>query len=91
MTRTRSTDSTPDTSALHTGSTAPPEAGELEPLLPASVADGRRCGRCRRRFPVDPSAHPMELRDWWTCPACSDALMPGRHRSDRSPIDSTST
>jgi hypothetical protein len=43
----------------------------------------RRCGRCRREFPIGSDVHPMELHDWWVCPSCTDALMPTRR--DRNP------
>ena len=42
----------------------------------------RTCGRCRLDFPIGTDVHPMELRDWWVCTDCTEALMPTRgHRS----------
>lgn len=48
---------------------------------PDDVAPLRQCARCRQMFPVEAGIHPMELLGWWTCPACTDALLPGQHRS----------
>jgi len=48
---------------------------------PDDVAPTRRCGRCRLRFPIPADADPMELRDWWACPKCSAALLPGQQRT----------
>jgi hypothetical protein len=46
------------------------------------IGSVRTCGRCRQDFPTGADVHPMELRDWWACPTCVDALMPTRgHRS----------
>ena len=44
----------------------------------------RRCGRCRLDFPIGADVDPMELRDWWACAACTEALLPTRV-PDRSP------
>ena len=46
------------------------------------VGSNRTCGRCRLEFPIGADVHPMELRDWWACTACTEALMPTHgHRS----------
>ena len=46
------------------------------------VGSTRTCGRCRLGFPIGADVHPMELRDWWACAACTEALLPTRrHRS----------
>lgn len=43
----------------------------------------RRCGRCRKLFPVgdDPGA---SLDDWWACPDCHVHLFPQRNAFPRS-------
>ena len=55
------------------------------PDTDASSADagppGRQCARCRHHFPVEAGTDPIELIGWWTCPACSDALLPTRSRA----------
>ena len=58
----------------------------------------RQCGRCRQRFAIEAGTHPMELREWWACPACADKLLPNRrsnsmaravpHTSSPDPTDS---
>jgi hypothetical protein len=51
----------------------------------ASVPDGttptRQCGRCRGYFPLDDAADPNEQHEWWACPTCAGALIPGQHRA----------
>lgn len=47
----------------------------------------RRCGRCILRFPIPADTHPMELRDWWICPNCSEALLPGRQRTPTRQVE----
>jgi hypothetical protein len=49
--------------------------------IPDDETRTRQCGRCRLRFPIPADTHPMELRDWWTCPNCSETLLPGRQRT----------
>lgn len=41
-------------------------------------ATTRQCGRCRAHFAVPSGTHPFELRDWWACASCSEALLPVR-------------
>lgn len=48
---------------------------------PDDAAPLRQCARCRQMFPVDAGTHPMELLGWWTCPTCTEALLPRQHRS----------
>jgi hypothetical protein len=36
---------------------------------------GRQCGRCRKSFPGDATAHPTALQEWWLCPSCREALL----------------
>jgi hypothetical protein len=38
-------------------------------------AAGRQCGRCRKTFEVDPTAHPTARQEWWLCPPCHEALL----------------
>jgi hypothetical protein len=48
----------------------------------------RQCGRCRQFFPADPGLHPSAVNDWWSCPACHEAIIPGQKASpapDRNP------
>jgi hypothetical protein len=46
------------------------------------IGSTRTCGRCRLEFPIGADVHPMELRDWWACAPCTEALLPTRgHRS----------
>lgn len=59
-----------DTIEFEHTSTAPGVAPETTPT--------RQCGRCRLHFPIDADTHPMELGDWWACPACLQSLLPGR-------------
>jgi hypothetical protein len=41
------------------------------------LADGeRRCGRCQKVFPGDPSRHATAIPDWWVCDACRAVLLP---------------
>jgi hypothetical protein len=54
---------------------------------PDDVAATRRCGRCRLRFPIPDDTHPMELRDWWVCPNCSETLLPGRQRTPTTHLE----
>jgi hypothetical protein len=46
---------------------------------PAPTGDepvaGRQCGRCRKTFGVDPTAHPTARQEWWLCPPCHEALL----------------
>jgi hypothetical protein len=58
--------------------TDPHPAGDASVAQPAPT---RRCGRCLSNFPVEPGTHPMELRDWWICPSCTHALIPGQRRA----------
>ena len=55
----------------------------------ASVPDGatptRQCGRCRNRFPLDVAADPDEQPEWWACPTCAEAVIPGQHRTSNPP------
>lgn len=51
------------------------------------VAPTRRCGRCRIAFPIPADTHPMELRDWWACPNCSEALLPGQQRTPATQVE----
>jgi len=44
----------------------------------------RQCGRCRLHFPIAAETHPMELRDWWACSSCEDALIPRQRRGPTS-------
>ena len=55
--------------------------------IPDDEAPTRRCGRCILRFPIPTDAHPMELRDWWICPNCSEALLPGRQRTPTPQVE----
>jgi hypothetical protein len=75
--------------SIHPG---PPVSGPRTADQIGSTTDGgretdlfgstRRCGRCIRDFPVGAEVDPMELRDWWVCPACVESLMPSRgHRT----------
>ncbi len=57
------------------------DSGVKAGAQPDDVAPLRQCARCRQMFPVEAGVHPMELLGWWTCPACTDALLPGQHRS----------
>jgi hypothetical protein len=41
----------------------------------------RQRGRCRLSFPIPADTHPMEGRDWWICPNCSESPLPGRQRT----------
>jgi hypothetical protein len=54
---------------------------------PDDVAPTRQCGRCRLRFPIPADTHPMELRDWWACPNCSETLLPGRQRTPTTHVE----
>lgn len=36
---------------------------------------GRQCGRCRKMFGIDGTAHPTALQEWWLCPPCHEALL----------------
>ena len=47
-----------------------------EPVRSTTVdlAHFRRCGRCRRTFPGDPTLRTTVHPDWWVCPVCHDAL-----------------
>ena len=54
---------------------------------PDDVAPTRQCGRCRLRFPIPADTQPMELRDWWACPHCSEALLPGRQRTPPTHVE----
>lgn len=40
---------------------------------PIDIAQ-RTCGRCRRRFPGDPTLHPGALAEWWACDDCRRQL-----------------
>ncbi len=51
------------------------------PATPDAAAAGRQCARCRHTFPIEEGTHPMELLGWWTCQECTEALLPGRHRT----------
>lgn len=51
------------------------------PATADEVDAGRQCSRCREVFPIEPDTHPMELIGWWTCPPCTEALIPGQHRA----------
>jgi hypothetical protein len=62
-----------------TGNTIDPATA----AAPDDMAPTRQCGRCRLRFPVPTGTDPMELRDWWACPNCSEALLPGRQRTPK--------
>jgi hypothetical protein len=64
-----------DTGTIDTGTI---DTGTSAPRVPDDVPPTRQCGRCRAHFPIDADTHPMELRDWWACPNCVDALLPGR-------------
>lgn len=46
------------------------------------TAPGRQCARCRLIFPIEEGTHPMELIGWWTCPTCTQSLLPARHRTN---------
>lgn len=63
----------------HTIDTATGADGFLDDVTPT-----RQCGRCRLHFPVPADTHPMELRDWWTCSNCSEALLPARTTTQRA-------
>jgi hypothetical protein len=41
----------------------------------------RQCGRCRQFFPADPGLHASAVNDWWSCPACHEAIIPGQKSS----------
>jgi hypothetical protein len=47
-----------------------------EPVTSPTVelSDSRRCGRCRRTFPGDPTLPATAHPDWWVCAPCHDAL-----------------
>jgi hypothetical protein len=53
----------------------------VESAAPNEIAAGRQCARCRQSFPIESGTHPMELIGWWTCPSCTLALLPARHRA----------
>jgi DNA-directed RNA polymerase subunit RPC12/RpoP len=46
-----------------------------DPSVPA-----RQCGRCRKHFDGDPTAHPHAVPDWWLCPRCRSRLLGDRPR-----------
>ncbi len=50
--------------------------GSADPGTP-----GRQCARCRHHFPIEAGTDPIELIGWWTCHACSAALLPTRSRA----------
>jgi hypothetical protein len=75
MTVTANTIDTADTNGTATD-------GSLDDVAPT-----RQCGRCRLHFPIPADTHPMELRDWWTCPTCSEALLPGRQRTPTTQVE----
>jgi hypothetical protein len=35
----------------------------------------RRCGRCRRFFPLDDADDVTARATWWLCPPCHEALL----------------
>ena len=61
-----------------------PVPGTAEPAPPGDGDEGltpRQCGRCRERFPGDPTLHSGALAELWFCPPCRLALLgegPGR-------------
>jgi hypothetical protein len=50
--------------------------------LPALEGDvpTRQCGRCRMLFDAHPALDARARQEWWLCPACEVALLPGRAR-----------
>ena len=46
-----------------------------EPVPTGDEPADRQCGRCRKTFDGDPTAHPTALQEWWRRPACHDALL----------------
>jgi hypothetical protein len=47
-----------------------------EPVLAGDLPSaGRQCGRCRKTFGADETAHPTALQEWWLCPPCHEALL----------------
>lgn len=36
---------------------------------------GRQCGRCRKYFAADPTAHPTAIQEWWLCASCYEQLL----------------
>ena len=42
----------------------------------------QQCGRCRKLFDGDATLNPDAIPDWWLCPPCRAALLPG-HEGDQ--------
>ena len=49
----------------------------VEPVTSPIVEllEPRLCGRCRQRFPGDPTLPVTARPGWWLCASCHDALL----------------
>jgi hypothetical protein len=49
-------------------------------LLDTDVAE-RRCWRCLKMFPGDPTRAPTPTPEWWLCDPCDRILLPAKQRA----------
>jgi hypothetical protein len=49
-------------------------------LLDTDVAE-RRCWRCLKMFPGDPTRAPTPTPEWWLCDPCDGILLPAKQRA----------